>query len=126
VVEGVLPYCKVKTGVIGGNGIQQVQWLTQGRYVHVQVPFEPDYQQLGHLVGAERLVGIQGSVQQQQADWVRHLPYMSQHRLGYNAAVLLPFVACDTCFSEVNRCTVPQQHIFDSAKGLSFFGPRSK
>ena len=36
----------------------------------VQVPFEPDYQQLGGLVGAARLRGIQTGVQQQQADWV--------------------------------------------------------
>lgn len=36
----------------------------------VQVPFEPDYRQLGGLVGADRLRGIQTDVQQQQADWV--------------------------------------------------------
>lgn len=37
---------------------------------HVQVPFEPDYRQVGALVGADRLRGIQTNIQQQQADWV--------------------------------------------------------
>jgi len=36
----------------------------------LQVPFEPNYDELGHLVGADRVRGIQTSVQQQQADWV--------------------------------------------------------
>ncbi|KAL0043072.1 hypothetical protein WJX79_008366 [Trebouxia sp. C0005] len=39
-----------------------------------QVPFEPKYDQLGHLVGADRLRGIQTSVQQQQADWAINNP----------------------------------------------------
>ncbi|KAL3153330.1 hypothetical protein ABBQ38_011673 [Trebouxia sp. C0009 RCD-2024] len=43
-----------------------------------QVPFEPDYRQLGGLVGADRLRGIQTSIQQQQADWALHNPAYRQ------------------------------------------------
>ncbi|KAL3141837.1 hypothetical protein ABBQ32_004505 [Trebouxia sp. C0010 RCD-2024] len=63
-----------------------------------QVPFEPDYRQLGGLIGADRLRGIQTSIQQQQADWVSALCII---------AVGVPSLACTTaCLSCSAHCSM--------------------
>lgn len=65
---------------------------------HLQVPFEPDYRQLGGLIGADRLRGIQTSIQQQQADWVSALCII---------AVGVPSLACTTaCLSCSAHCSM--------------------